>query len=68
VPEFVAAPADELTLTELQQEAELTCLEDARVREAASEWVEDPGFSGARTLRLRLELAEGALELLLGRT
>lgn len=68
VPEFVAAPADELTLTELQQEAELTCLEDARVREAASEWAEDPAaYDGARALRLRLTLAEGVLELLLRR-
>lgn len=61
VPEFVGAPADELTRLELVQEAELTCLEDIRVREAQGELVgEGPQWA----VRLRLALEEEALELL----
>ncbi|GAA6761754.1 MULTISPECIES: hypothetical protein [Thermus] len=55
--DFVQAAADELTRVEAQQEAERTCLEDARVREAASEWQGD-------RLRLVLTLEEGTLVLL----
>lgn len=60
VPDFVAAPADELTRLELLQEAELTCLEDIRVRNATGELLgEGPGWA----LRLRVALEEEALEL-----
>lgn len=61
VPEFVGAPADELTRLELVQEAELTCMEDIRVREARGELVgEGPRWA----LRLRVALEGEALELL----
>ncbi|MCS6868964.1 hypothetical protein [Thermus sp.] len=58
LPEFLQATDDPLTRVEAQQEAELTCLEDARVQEATSTWE-----SGG--LRLALTLAEGVLEFLL---
>ncbi|VCU52916.1 hypothetical protein TTHN1_00671 [Thermus thermophilus] len=56
--DYVGAPLDDLTRTEVVQEAERTCLEDARVLEAAGEWA-PPG------LRLVVRLSEEALELLL---
>lgn len=63
VPEFVGAPADELTRLELVQEAELTCMEDIRVRDAVGELQgEGPGWR----LRLRVALEEEALELVVG--
>lgn len=56
--EYVQAPLDELTRTEVLQEAERTLLEDARVLEAWGEWREGG-------LRLTARLTEEALSLLL---
>lgn len=56
--DYVQAPMDDLTRAEVELEAERTCLQDARVREAACAWRGD-------ALHLSLRLGEGAVELLL---
>jgi hypothetical protein len=56
--DYVGAPLDDLTRTEVLQEAERTLLEDARVLEAWGEWTEGG-------LRLTARLTEEALSLLL---
>lgn len=58
LPDYVQAALDELTRVEVLQEAERTCLEDARVEEAQGEWTEGG-------LRLALRLSGEALRLLL---
>lgn len=55
---YVQAALDDLTRTEVLQEAERTLLEDARVLEARGEWREGG-------LRLTARLTEEALSLLL---
>lgn len=59
VPDYVHAALDELTTTELLQEAERTCLEDARVEEAEAELLE------GGLLRVRCTLGEEAIALLI---